>query len=370
MNERQAWRISNAFALFLLLIIGFMWYLEDQSHNPNPQQLVDMASTESYLAQNWHNTSTEPPLYISTGVFLESVTFHTPEQVQISGYIWQTYQNGVHDGLTRGFLLPEATSVTGNSQQVYAHQSGDKEVVGWHVQAILRQKFDYFKYPLDHKTIAVQLLHPDFHRNVVLVPDLASYDSTKPGQIFGVDQQIRLGEWNLEESFYQYIPSNYDANFGIQNHIAQKEYPELTFNMVVERKFFNVIMKYLVPLFAVLALLFAIVMMTNADQEVIGLYDMKALKALRSCASLFFLVLVGHIHLRQLLANTPVVYLEYFYIMAYLIIIAVSLNIYLYTVKWSLEPTAIREKNALLAQLLFWPLVLGGYLGVTFVAFL
>jgi len=110
MNEKQAWRISVAFSLFLLLVIGFMWYIEDQSYNPNPQQLVDMASTESYLVQNRHNKYTETQFYIPPGIFIESVKFHTPEEIQITRYILQIYQNGVHDSLTRGFLLPEAVS--------------------------------------------------------------------------------------------------------------------------------------------------------------------------------------------------------------------------------------------------------------------
>lgn len=369
MNEKQAWRISIAFSLLLAVVLGLMWYFEHQSHNPNPEQLVDVASAESYLAQNWHNKSTEAPLYIPTGVFIQSAKFHTPDEIQITGYIWQTYEAGVHDGVTRGFLLPEAVSITGNSKEAYTHQSGNKEVVGWHIKAILRQKFNYFKYPLDHKTMSIQLLHPDFHRNVVLVPDLASYDSTKPGEVFGVDAEIMLGEWSLEESFYKYTPSDYDANFGIQDHVGQNEFPELTFNMVVQRKFFNVIIKYLIPLFIVIMLLFAVVMMTNADKSVIGLYDMKALKVLRACASLFFLVLIAHIHLRQLLVNTPVVYLEYFYILGYIVILLVSFQGYIYTAKWSLD-SSMKEKNALLAQLLFWPLVLGVSVGMTFYAFL
>ena len=369
MNEKQAWRISIAFSLLLAVVLGLLWYVEHQSHNPNPEQLVDVASAERYLAENWHNQSTEAPLYIPTGVFIQSVKFHTPDEIQITGYIWQTYETGVHDSVTRGFLLPEAVSITGNSKAAYTHQSGNKEVVGWHIKAILRQKFDYFKYPLDHKTMAIQLLHPDFHQNVVLVPDLASYDSTKPGETFGVDPEIMLGEWSLMESFYKYTPSDYDANFGIQDHVGQTEFPELTFNMVVERKFFNVIIKYLIPLFVVITLLFAIVMMTNADKSVIGLYDMKALKVLRSCASLFFLVLIGHIHLRQLLVNTPVVYLEYFYILGYMVILLVSFNAYLYTAKWSLD-SSFKEKNALLAQLLFWPVVLSASVAMTFYAFL
>ncbi|MGB0387134.1 MAG: hypothetical protein ACPGWR_20140 [Ardenticatenaceae bacterium] len=368
MNEKQAWRISIAFSVFLAVVLGVMWYIEHQSHDPNPQQLVDMASAERYLAEN--QSSTEAPIYVPTGLFIQSVKFHTPDEIQITGYVWQSYQDGLHDGITRGFLLPDAASVTGMSKEAYKHRSGNEEVIGWHIQAILRQKFDYFKYPLDHKTMSIQLLHPDFHRNVLLVPDLDSYDSTKPGQVFGVDDEIMLGEWTLEESFYKYTPSDYDSNFGIDNHLGQKEFPELTFNMVVERKFFNVIIKYLVPLFVVTTLLFAVVMMTNADKSIIGLYDMKALKVLRNCASLFFLVLIGHIHLRQVLANTPVVYLEYFYILAYITIMAVAFNGYLYTAKWSLDSTIAKEKDALLSKLLFWPLLLGASVAITFYAFL
>ena len=374
MNEKLAWRISIAFSIFLAGLLCLMLYIEDESHNPNPQQFVDQTSAESYLAQNWENKSstTEEAIYIPTGVFIKSLQFNRPDEIRVSGYVWQKYQNGVHDGVPRGFILPNAVSSTGavTQTQAYKHQSGNEEVIGWHIDANLRQKFDYSKYPLDHKTVSIQLLHQDFKRHIILVPDMASYDSTEQGQIFGVDTEIMLGEWDIEESFYQYTPSNYDTNFGLDNNVRQQEFPELNFNIVIERRFLNVLIQYLVPLFVVIALLFAVVMMINADKSIIGLYDTKALKVLKYCASLFFLVLIGHIHLRQLLPGTSLIYLEYFYIITYIVIFAVTFNGYLYTAKWSLDSTLAKEKKNLMAQLLFWPLILGTSVVITFFAFL
>ena len=35
----------------------------------------------------------EPPVYIPTGLYIESLQFKGPYGVQVSGYVWQRYAN-------------------------------------------------------------------------------------------------------------------------------------------------------------------------------------------------------------------------------------------------------------------------------------
>ena len=372
MTDKTKQNVSAAVSIFLLALVILMWVLEDQSYNPNPNSLADQASVEGYLAQNWESQTTESPVYIPTGVFVESLQFKSYDEIHFSGYIWQKYRQGDHDGITQGFILPDAVTtgapVTGT--EAYRHQVGDEEVIGWHVDAVLRQDFSYLKYPLDHKNFVIRLQPQDLTHNIVLMPDLASYDSTGANQTFGVDPKIILGQWSIDQSFYNYVTANYDTNFGGNSHLGHKQRPELTFNVAMHRKYLNVVIKYITPLLLVAFLAFTIVIITTSDNKKIGLFDAKALKIQSNCTRLFFVALLAHIHLRQVLVSTGIVYLEYFYILLYITLLGVGLNAYLYSVKRSTSGQTFEQDGNQMAKLGFWPAIFGVAVVITFFAFL
>ena len=108
--------------------------------------------------------------------FCQSLQFFSSSDVLITGYIWQKYQDGIHDELSRGFLLPDA--VSSKTTEAYRYKEEDIEVIGWYVEATLRQNFDFSNYPFDHKDVKIRILHQDFNRHelerpVFLIPDLA-----------------------------------------------------------------------------------------------------------------------------------------------------------------------------------------------------
>ena len=171
-----------------------------ESYKPNQSQLFDDAAAQRFL-QTHANDEVEPPLYIPTGIFLQSFQFVNATEVNITGYIWQRYTKGIHDDLSRGFVLPEAVNSGDNikAKQAYKRISGKTEVIGWYFESTLRQSFDYSKYPLDHKTLKIRLWHKDFNRNVILVPDCGAYVSTGPKDAFGFDERIELGGWFIDD---------------------------------------------------------------------------------------------------------------------------------------------------------------------------
>jgi len=54
----------------------------------------------------------EPPVYIPTGLYIESLQFKGPYGVQVSGYVWQRYANDLPKDLVpkapddTGFVMP------------------------------------------------------------------------------------------------------------------------------------------------------------------------------------------------------------------------------------------------------------------------
>ena len=97
------------------------------------------------------------------------------------------------------------------------NQAWDEELIGWYFEASLRQPFNYADYPFDHKTVWVRMWANDFSNNIVLVPDFDSYDATGLDDIFGIENDIVLGTWEREDTFFDYYLSSYTTNFGIQN---------------------------------------------------------------------------------------------------------------------------------------------------------
>jgi hypothetical protein len=90
---------------------------------------------------------------------------------------------------------------------VYRAQQGNEELIGWSFQATLREQIDYHRYPLGRHQIWLQLWHIDFERNVYLLPDLRAYTSLVPATLPGVDPDLVLENWEIQQSFLAIGPS-------------------------------------------------------------------------------------------------------------------------------------------------------------------
>jgi len=190
---------------------------------------------------------------------------------------------------------------------------GDGEVIGWYFESTLRQPFQYDGYPFDHKTVWVRMWSNHFEKNVVLVPDFEAYQSTGLDDIFGIEEDIVLGTWERENTFFDYHLSSYGTNFGIQDYVGQAGFPELHYNFVIKRKFKNAFIVHLLPLFLVSALLFGALLTVSGNRELAMRHGFSTSGVIGTSSALFFVVLLAHIQLREQFAGTSVVYMEYFY---------------------------------------------------------
>ena len=222
------WWFSTVVSAVLIFVLIQLWSQMNR-YEIDPTQLVDSAAVDSYLMQNWESidhagaADDGPLIKIPTGIFIQSLKFFNSTEVNLSGYIWQRYSDGVHDALkpapgVAGFILPEQVQSGDDVEprEVYRIRQGDEEVIGWYFEATLRQPFDYFFYPFDHKTVWVRMWPQQFARNVVLVPDFSAYRATGLSDVFGIENEIVLGAWERENTFFDFKPTCYDTNFGIK----------------------------------------------------------------------------------------------------------------------------------------------------------
>ncbi len=365
-NVIRLWLFTGLSSLLILIQIGFIWRLalSDRNYLSNRFLLLNQADPEKIIASQVRETQRlqrEDILRIPTGVFIESIDFPNFSEVFISAYIWQRYKTGIHDDLSRGFILPD--SVDANNlevQEVYNEAQGDSELIGWYIEATLRQKFDYSRYPFDPKDIEVQIWHSDLNRQVVLVPDFTAYKLINPRLQPGINQDIALYGWILDSSFFEYKFREYNTNLGFSEGFFKGDLPDLYFTVAVKREFIDPLIYRLVALICVVSLLFAMLLVLNSD---------RGMEVLGTAAGLIFIVIVDQIAIREEVAAGGLIYFDYFYFVIYFYIFLIAV-IALMLLNDTPTPNFLKYKDNLITKLLYWPSLLGTLLILTLFVFL
>lgn len=370
MKQASWWWLSTAVSAVLIVVLINLW-VEMNQYEVEPTQLVNEQAVNDYLKINWEDgldgstPNVEQTVRIKTGIFIQSLQFFNSTEVNLTGYIWQRYRDGVHDDIKPkqsevGFILPEQVNSGSDiaPREVYRVRNGDEEVIGWYFEATLRQPFDYSLYPFDHKTVWVRMWPKEFSQNIVLVPDYVAYKATGLSDVFGIEENIVLGTWVRANTYFNYKLSSYDTDFGIADYIGQEGFPELHYNFVVKRKFANAFIVYLLPLFLVSALLFAALLTVSADEKFSNRLGFNTSGFIGASSALFFVVMLAHIQLREQFSGAGIVYIEYFYILMYGLLVIATANTYLFSINATRWSRIILYNDNIIPKVVYWPVVL------------
>ncbi|WP_339075447.1 hypothetical protein [Teredinibacter turnerae] len=362
----KLWATSIGVTCLLVVTLVLQWHEMDKYDINKAQQLTNMTEVTRYLEGNHSDLMADPAgERIITGLFIQSLKFFDSSEVNITGYIWQHFPLARYAGIpdseiSADFILPEQVNSGSDISPTltYREKSNYGEVLGWYFEATLKQGFDYSHYPFDHKTVWIRLWPKAFSKNVVLVPDFSAYKSTSMDAIFGIEQGIVLGAWTRANTYFNYQTSSYDTNFGIPNYVGQTDFPELYYNFVIKRRFDNAFTVHLLPLFLVAVLLFAALLTTSEEHEKSGLLGFNISGFLGMCSALFFVVLIAHIQLREQFAGAGVVYLEYYYIVMYVVLVASTVNTYLFAIRPRAIEKWITYKDNIIPKVCYWPSIM------------
>ena len=315
------------------------------------------------------------PIEIPTGVYLQSVSFLNATDVNATGYIWQHYP--VNFQYNKGIVFPEqVSSDDGVLMKVFEDKSEidgkPRDLVGWYFDIVVRQSFDYRRYPFDPATIWLRLWPAEFgdDQHVFLTPDFRSYTSMGPGETFGLDSDLVPGGWEVSENFFNYRSVGYDASFGFKDAKAtgpRTRYFELFYNLHVKRKFINAMIINLIPLAVVALLLFGAVMITSTDKARAERFGFDASGVLGTCSALFFVVILSHIQVRSEFKGSGLVYIEYFYLILYAYLILVALNAWVLSNTPEYSGSLLVWRDNFIVKLLYWPVLLWAMLIVTWI---
>jgi uncharacterized membrane protein YciS (DUF1049 family) len=196
---------------------------------------------------------------------------------------------------------------------------------------------------------------------------LGAYTSLDPDTLPGLDSDIVLENWDIQQSFLSYRANRYNANFGIQGYVADIEQPELYYNISIKRDLVSALISRLIVPVVILIQLFVIVMVIGRDNKRLEQFGVRPGAVIFTCAAFFFAVLVAQNSLRTELEAQGFVYLESLYLLTYVVILAVAINSVLLAAQPDLK--LFREYDNLWAEISYWPSILLAMIVITFLTF-
>lgn len=352
--------IFSVFAGFLFLAgILWVWTLIYRYPELNHQKVlineigIDRALEKMNTA--FGDISATTPQKIPTGILIENLTM-TTQSVKVSGYLWQKYPLDFPD---ENINFPQLTDQVGGlfSEEVYRYVQNDQKVVGWFFSTEIQQRLDNRMYPLDQAIIKIQIEPSKLSSEYVLVPAVLDYDYMAPNVRPGLDRNLSVKGWMIRNSFFTYNSAEYGTTFGLFRQIPKDAIPNLVFNVRMNRNILSPIIAYCIVIYIVV-------------MQVYGLSILKIdnpYQVMSIAAALFLVVAITHNGMRDALAITGVVYLEYFFILLYLTILATTINAFMNAA--NVKVFALTYRDNLLIKVLFWPAFLGISLIFTLITF-
>jgi hypothetical protein len=370
-SRARLWAASAAISMLLAAGIGFCWKValtHDSVSGGDGIRVGDRATLHRVMNSFTRLSSdrhTEAPVYIPTGIFLETASLNASGDLSLSGYLWQKYRLGEQDSISRGFTIAGASVLEAEKNGSITENGW--EVVRWRFRCTVPQDIDHSKYPLEQARLDFAILHKDLNHNVVLVPDLASYDFLNPTALPGLRKGLALPGWRLIRSYFELRKDRYDTSFGLDRPLMKENFPSFHFNIVIRRVFVDAFLSNLTALIIVAILLFTLLMITSRDEKLVGFMQAGSGRILSICAAMFFVTAFSHVDIRRRVAAEQIFYLEYFYFLTYLAILLICMNSVLFSMGANIP--LIRHRENLLFKLVFWPFLLGLLLVITLAAF-
>jgi hypothetical protein len=359
MTSSRLMAFSVTLGTFFLIGILWIWYLVYSNPELNHQRVLvnDVGVQRSLepMHEAFDDFSSSYPQEIPTGILIENLTMNN-QSIKISGYLWQKYPMDFPEDAIN---FPQFTDQIGalTHEEVYRYTKSNLQVVGWFFSTELQQRFDNHRYPLDQAIIKIQIEPSKLSEKYILVPATLDYDYMGPGFKPGLANNLKVRGWTIKNSFFTYDTAGYGTNFGLFRQIPKDSIPNLVYNVRMVRDILSPIIAYCIVIYIVVMQVYGIsVLKIQNSYQVLSI-----------AAALFLVVAITHNGVRDTVAVNGVVYLEYYYILLYLTILATSINAIMWAANVQLPIMTYRDN--LFIKIVFWPLFLGISLFFTMVTF-
>jgi len=357
-EKTSVWLFSAICTLCLLGGIGAIWYLALTHYSSNGMPGAKISDKETlravisgYTAKS-DEKNLDPPHYVPTGIYVDTIEFQGAHDLLISGRIWQSYADDYPVEMKKGFSIGRAKNL--DIVKVSHTKHDEQEMIQWRFQTVLRVNLDYSRYPLEVEHLNLQLLPAESERNVVLVPDLDAYKLLASSLLPGLDREIFLPGWGFFSTFFVLREEHHNANFGIKENLDHLALPTLYYHIGIQRVFVDAFISNLTPLIIVALVLFALALLSKEVE--IG-------RVLSISVAVFFVVVFSHLAIRKDIPSGEIFYLEYFFFVIYFCILMVPLNAF--RLALNLPSRLFEYKDGLIVQAAYWPSMLGIFFIIT-----
>ena len=315
LESSRLWAASIVASLLATAVIAFTWYLEINTPvltNGERIKMTEQASLQRFLRTHIPPLSEEEPIYLPTGIEVNNITFTDFDSLAISGVVWQKLPPGTPETIIPGFDMPAAQNLS--ISPAYDHTEGGARIVGWNFKADMTLPFDYSLYPLDSHHLDLLIRFHDPVQNIILTPDLAAYRLINPVSLPGINDNLKMLDWNLKGSFFNYRLDDSRADYGVDSFVRRESFPEMYFTIYMQRVSVNPFMMNVLPLLVVACILFAILNAATSDAEKSGRAGIRMGQIFGPNVSLFFAVILAHVRLRSEVTAAVITYIEWFYV--------------------------------------------------------
>jgi hypothetical protein len=256
---------------------------------------------------------------IPTGVQIQGFKFETSLDLEMHGYIWQTYPANCPTEL-RGFTVPEASDGGFQRQEVRRVKNADaSETVLFQFQTTQRQIFFYERYPFDYQTLWLRLWSLDFDGSAILVPDFTSYPQWQDEKKLGIDPDAEIGGFKLDFTRWSIFFPPTQTSFGLSKFDEPPNRVGLYYNVGFHRLLVGPLVNHIVPVFVIIFLTFAALMFVHTDQD-------RATAVLSFLGALLFAAIFNHQGIRASVSAAGFTTVGLYSIVSYVLLMLVSLN--------------------------------------------
>lgn len=370
LSTTEIWVLSLIASVMLVantLLIGVLQHAsnvdERKIHSPPLVNNVVLGAMIDDVSARGLKLNSERPMQVPFGMFLERIEFKDSYNVNLSGKAWVKLPKDEPVEDTPLFRFPQTAPFAEASliEESYREAYPTFTLVGYTFRTTMRLNFNYSEYPFDKRHMAIEIRPDDINNNMLLVPDLDGYAFTNPSDKLGINKDVHLPGSRVLESYFSYESFGYDTRFGYSAEQYVEGIPSLLFNINVKRKLVTSFVTYLIPIFVSLIMIF--IMLCSAERSKDLLLGGGIVQGL---AAFFFVLIFSHIDLRKDILTGELVYLEYYYFAAYLMIIITAVNLIFYT--RGRGPIVDYHDNIAI-KAMYWPLFFSFTFCVTWLKF-
>lgn len=222
---------------------------------------------------------------------VDSIEFLGSNNVKMTGTI--EYKNHFQNN----FFFPDAIEY--NDKIILSN----KNITIKQFSIILRESFEYNKYPLDSNIIWLRIRNSSFDNKKIIIPDFNKYDNlTFISSNSGINKDIVLNGWDIKGTFFSF------NKYSPESH-------EILYNICLKRKMLNPFISAILPISIILFIIFGILILLEKDKS-----ESRIEFILGSVSGLFFTIIISQNNLREQIDTNELLYLDYYFFLIYIIL--------------------------------------------------